>query len=225
MRAINQLIIHHSVTDPKNKDIWAVSVDGHDYVPGLYIDNREYQGNYHYLIYQDGEIKHPVPDDRYTYHCGVYNINLTSLAVCFVGNFEENEPSAISLAKANELIARLKIEYNINDIYLHRDLYVTQCPGKNITIKKIMEAIMKLTYEQVRRGYLAILRREPDGGKKNVYIGSSMSEADFLCELGNSKEHTDMFNNSELWKTNNTAGLPTDTQYQIIDFDVYKKVK
>lgn len=46
MRQINTIVIHHSVTDPNNKNIWSESIDGRDYHPGYRIDGKEYKGKY-----------------------------------------------------------------------------------------------------------------------------------------------------------------------------------
>lgn len=219
MRTIKQLVFHHSVTDPNNKDIWAESIPSRDYHAGYYIDGKEYAGNYHYMIYQDGEIKHPVNDDWYTFHCGNYAINLTSIAICFIGDYSTTTPSTKALQSANKLLNELKQKYNIENVYGHRELYPTRCPGDWWNLKLIEEAKMALNYEQVRRGYLAILRREPDNGKKNVYVGAEMSEPDFLCELADSKEHTDRYNDSEKYRAGQTGNIV----YEKITEELYRK--
>lgn len=82
---------------------------------------------------------------------------------------------------------------------------------------------MKLSIEQVRKWYLAILRREPE--TDCPYIGAEMSEQSLAYELAESEEHRKMFDQSQLWQTNNTAGLPDNVEYKLVDFPVYKKVK
>jgi len=197
MRNIDTIVIHHSVTDKFNKDIWAVSVEGHDYVPGLYIDGHEYKGNYHYLVYWDGEVKHPVPDERYTYHCGVYNINLTSLAICFIGDYSTVAPDNKALVGAKLEIEEIKRKFNIKNVFGHKQLYATRCPGDWYSLNSIMEAQMTLTQQMIRRAYLAVLRREPDPSGMQYYSGLDIAESELYYQLAESREHTATYDNAQ----------------------------
>jgi hypothetical protein len=205
MRNIDSIVIHHSVTDKYNKDIWAVSVEGHDYVPGLYINGREYKGNYHYLVFYDGEIKNPVPEERYTYHCGVYNINLTSLAICFVGDYSTNTPENKALVSAKLQIDDIKRRFNIKNIFGHRELYTTRCPGDWYNLSSIMEAQMTLTQQIIRKAYLAVLRREPDPSGMQYYSGLDITETELYYQLAESGEHRETWNNSQKYLAGNSG--------------------
>ena len=197
MRNIDSIVIHHSVTDKNNKDIWAVSVEGHDYVPGLYIDGKEYKGNYHYLVYWDGEVKNPIPIDRYSYHCGVYDINLRSVAICFVGDYSNNIPSISALASAKGLINYLRNNFIVTNIWGHKELYATVCPGNWYNLDIILETNMSLDKNMIRRAYLAVLRREPDSGGMNYYLNLGISEAELYFQLAESQEHRTMYDNAQ----------------------------
>jgi murein DD-endopeptidase MepM/ murein hydrolase activator NlpD len=83
------------------------------------------------------------------------------------------------------------------------------------------EVIGMLTFEQVRKGYLSILRREPDGGHKNVYVGSPISLEQFYCELGDSGEHIDRYNDSEKYR----AGQTGDIKYEKVTEELYRTKK
>ncbi|MBU0648355.1 N-acetylmuramoyl-L-alanine amidase [Patescibacteria group bacterium] len=196
MRNIDTIVVHHSVTDKYNKDIWAVSVEGVDYVPGLYFGGKEYKGNYHHLIYWDGEVKSPVPEDRYTYHCGVYDINLESIAVCCIGDYSNEQPSPAALVAAKSVIEGIQNRYSISDIYGHKELMATRCPGDWYDLNIIMEAKMKLDPAIIRKAYLAVLRREPDSDGMNYYLNLDISEAELYYQLAESSEHRTMYDNS-----------------------------
>ncbi|MFA4930799.1 MAG: peptidoglycan recognition family protein [Patescibacteria group bacterium] len=218
MRSIDTIVVHHSVTDPNNKDIWAVSVGGHDYVPGLYIAGQEYKGNYHYLVYFDGEVKNPIPEERYTYHCGVFDVNLRSLAICFIGDYSFIQPSYAALVAARELIGNIKQRYPIANIYGHKELFATACPGSWYNLNTIMEATMKLDPAMIRRAYLSVLRREPDSGGMNYYLNLDITEAQLYYQLAESMEHTTMYDNAQKYLQGGGA------QYQEITEKIYRKI-
>lgn len=197
MRTIDTIVIHHSVTNEYDKNIWAVSVEGHDYVPGLIIDGQEYKGNYHYLIYWDGEVKNPIPEDRYTYHCGVYDLNLKSIALCFIGDFSHKQPTTAALVSARKIIENIQSRFNIQNICGHKQVFPTACPGNWYNLNLIMEANMKLDPATIRKAYLAVLRREPDSGGMSYYLNLDISEAELYFQLAESKEHTTTYDNAQ----------------------------
>ncbi|MFZ5392250.1 MAG: N-acetylmuramoyl-L-alanine amidase [Patescibacteria group bacterium] len=197
MRNIDTIVLHHSVTNEYDKNIWAVSVEEHDYVPGFYIDNKEYKGNYHYLIYYDGEIKNPIPIDRYTYHCGVYNLNLKSIAICFIGDFSHHQPTPTALLAAKQTISNLQTKFSINNIYGHKEVSATTCPGDWYNLNLIMETNMKLDPATIRKAYLSVLRREPDNSGMSYYLNLDISEAELYYQLAESREHTTTYDNAQ----------------------------
>ncbi len=218
MRTIDTIIFHHSVTDEYNKDIWAVSVEGHDYVPGLYINNKEYKGNYHYLVYYDGEIKNPVPEERYTYNCGVYDLNLTSIAICFIGDFTSKTPTTLALTSANQLLNNIRQRYNLKNIFGHKEVFATTCPGNWYNLNTILEAKMKLDPATIRKAYLSVLRREPDSGGMNYYLNLDISEAELYFQLAESREHTTMYDNSQKYLAGQSSNFVEVTE------KLYRKV-
>lgn len=218
MRNIDTIVIHHSVTEKNNKDIWVVSVAGHDYVPGLYIDGKEYRGNYHYLVYWDGTIKSPVPEERYTYHCGVYDLNLKSLAICFIGDYSYQQPTYAALVAARSLIEGVQDRYNILNIYGHKELVATLCPGNWYNLNTIMEAKMSLDPAVIRKAYLAVLRREPDSGGMNYYLNLGISEAELYYQLAESVEHRTMYDNSQKYLQGGGG------QYEAVQETLYRKI-
>ena len=94
---------------------------------------------YHYLVAQNGEFLQ-VQDTKYQrIHAGDYSKgkdshNQHGVAICFVGNFENDIPSIDSLKTAGFLIAELekKIKKEVR-VKGHKDTSIpaTACPGKN----------------------------------------------------------------------------------------------
>jgi len=79
---------------------------------------------------------------------------------------------------------------------------------------------MKLTFDQVRKWYLAILRREPDGNQNNVYVGAEMTETALAYELSESKEHTDYYDDAIRWRS-----FSDNSKYEKVTEDLYRIIK
>lgn len=221
-RTINSIVIHHSVTNPNNKDIWAVSVDFNpdgtkkDYHEGYYIGDNEYHGNYHHLIFQDGDTTKAISHDHYTYHCGNLEINKTSLAICFIGDFEENEPSVVSLRTCNKLIQELKEMYPIERVYLHRELFKTACPGKNITLTKIEESNMIMSRDQVDRACLSILKKHATDDDYATYRNAK-NEVEMIHSVANSTRANEIYNDAMRYREGANAN------YELVTEKLYRK--
>ncbi|MFA6315529.1 MAG: peptidoglycan recognition family protein [Candidatus Paceibacterota bacterium] len=201
---IDCIVVHHTA-GADNLDKWAISeIDRKRiynpngvYDTGIIVDGQTYFGGYHYHIYQDGRSEHIVPDEYYTWNNGTYK-NYTSVAISFIGNFEENEPSKESLKTAKKIIEEIKGRLNIKDVYLHRDLSNTACPGQYINLDKINGAKNMLSVQEVDECYIWSKHRhlhvkEITGGKddseRNMYEHyKTMDKIQVLTELLNDPE-------------------------------------
>jgi len=215
-REIKYLGIHHSVTNPNSKNIWDFSDKNRDHHEGYYIGGEPYYGNYHYAIYQDGELVKIISHDFYTYHIGNYDINLTSLAICFVGNFEENEPSVVSLRTCNKLIQELKQMYPIERVYLRRELFQTACPGKNITLTKIEESNMIMSRDQVDRACLSILKKHATDDDYATYRNAK-NEVEMMHSVANSTRANEIYNDAMRYREG------ANTNYELVAEKLYRK--
>lgn len=90
---------------------------------------------YHFYVRKNGEIYRGRPESTVGAHC--LNYNKASVGVCFEGNFENEEMSAVQLKSGTELVQYLKEKYPNAKIVRHGDMMSTACPGKNFPFEKI----------------------------------------------------------------------------------------
>lgn len=89
---------------------------------------------YHYFVNKQGMIFKGRPDDTIGSHAKGFN--LTSIGICFEGNFETEVPTSIQIEAGLELVAYLKIKYNVRSVKGHGELMATACPGKLFPIDR-----------------------------------------------------------------------------------------
>ncbi|WP_434295753.1 peptidoglycan recognition protein family protein [Clostridium botulinum] len=90
---------------------------------------------YNYFIKKDGAIYKGRPDKAIGAHCLSYNS--VSIGVCMEGRFNVEEMGAVQYNSLKDLIRYLQTKYNINQIYGHRELNETDCPGKKLPLHRI----------------------------------------------------------------------------------------
>lgn len=97
-----------------------------------FVSTLGYNIGYHWVI-GNNWIKQTRLDNEDGAHCLGHNED--SIGICFTGNFENEIPTQYQLDEAKKLIVELCIKYGLRDsnVYLHRELSRTLCPGKNIT--------------------------------------------------------------------------------------------
>jgi len=97
------------------------------------------------------------PEDSVGYHANNYAVNLTSYAVCVVGNFQADNLNSYQKNRLEGEIRRLKAQYPHAKVIGHRDASNTACPGRNIPpeyigyLNQIQQEITKETYERLFR--------------------------------------------------------------------------
>lgn len=83
---------------------------------------------YHFVIRKNGVIERGRGEDLIGAHC--LNQNHDSIGICVVGDFnKQSEVPQAQLFSLKELVAMLCKKYPIKNIYGHRDLRATTCPG------------------------------------------------------------------------------------------------
>lgn len=129
---VSTVFIHHSATastDDGAKD--ARNIDQGERSRG-YIAMA-----YHALVHKSGDrYEGRIEGGQVKLGAATINNNLTSLAICFDGNFENEVPSTEAMEQAAQLIADwvrkgwLKSEFVTKP---HKAVFNTACPGKNLT--------------------------------------------------------------------------------------------
>jgi len=96
---------------------------------------------YNYWISSNGLITKVREDNERSAHCvevgrpGYWNKN--SVGICLQGNLNEQEPTSEQLGSLDRLLSALKLKYNIgaDNIFLHKQIKNTSCPGKLLIAK------------------------------------------------------------------------------------------
>lgn len=92
---------------------------------------------YHFVVQKDGTIYEGRPLNTLGAHCIGFNSN--SIGVCFEGNFNSEKPTDKQIYSGRELLSYLQGKYSTAKIVGHRDLYSTECPGKNFDLSVLEE--------------------------------------------------------------------------------------
>jgi N-acetyl-anhydromuramyl-L-alanine amidase AmpD len=98
---------------------------------GHYLEGKQVFYPYHWVLWDDGRKKRLLKDEEIGWHCGNWNFNCRSIAICFLNNFvKKREPTEKSIKSVKEIIAK----YNVKKekIFGHREINPnTICPGEN----------------------------------------------------------------------------------------------
>jgi len=109
MRNIDLIILHHSATEPK-----------------------AYEGDL------DGQAMVDIICSNHHRNWSNYQVNLESIGICFLGNFETTLMPEKQMLAGAELIKNLRERFNIKEIKKHSDIVPTLCPGKRFPFDKML---------------------------------------------------------------------------------------
>ena len=156
MREIKYIILHHSATDYQLND---KDKTGKEIAKVICRRARarwmkeypNYQCDYHFLIGHTGHIFNGQPIEQPAWHATNYNVNLHSIGICFLGNFEKIKMPIEQFNAGVKLIKSLVKDYSVTlkDILRHKDVISdithransTRCPGKNFPYVEMLEAV------------------------------------------------------------------------------------
>lgn len=96
---------------------------------------------YQYYVRKDGTIYEGRSEKYAGAHCP--GANSISIGICAEGNFNEETMSEIQKQAIIELIADIKLRYNIKWIKGHREILNTSCPGANFPLEEIINATVE----------------------------------------------------------------------------------
>jgi len=156
MRNIKYIVLHHSATDYQAN---AEDTTGKQIAKTICDRAQDkwkkefpaYICDYHFIIGHTGEVFKAQPVEQPAWHCTNYQANLVSVAICFLGNFENIEMPTEQFNTGVELIKSLMKQYNVPliNILRHRDVVSdlthtansTECPGKNFPYVQMLDAL------------------------------------------------------------------------------------
>lgn len=141
-------ILHHSASKATHTKPQLMAIDeSHRKRFGKLSDLNFYVG-YHFFIERDGtytQTRNLNERGYHTYDERNPNIDYGKyIGICMAGNFEEQKPSPKQL-ETLRVILFLRLLIKKDDIFLHRQLDQTKCPGKNFTLLTVEDL-----YEQTK---------------------------------------------------------------------------
>ena len=156
MRKIEYIILHHSATDAT-----ANTSDSDGAIIAKTICERarekwkreypDYKCDYHFIVGRTGRVFEGQPVNSPSWHCTNYSVNLASIGICFLGNFEKVFMPDSQFEAGLKLIKKLMKDYSVplKNILRHMDIvneetghaYSTQCPGKNFPYIPLLDAL------------------------------------------------------------------------------------
>lgn len=100
---------------------------------------------YHFFIDKQGSVYRGRPENALGAHCPKHNS--ISLGVCFEGNFMIENITQEQIDSYKELVQYICSKYGNIDIYGHKELYSTECPGDNFPLEAFKNIITNDIYE------------------------------------------------------------------------------
>ena len=125
MRKINKIFVHHSASSQKSTT--------RDMIHQWHLDRGWTGVGYHYVIEADGSMMMGRPLAKIGAHVKSHNRN--SIGICVVGNYETD--LAMTSAQEQSLVLILlgllsQFDLDVNEVYGHRELGETLCPGEHL---------------------------------------------------------------------------------------------
>lgn len=150
------IVIHHTATPStvRGRPVDAALIDGIHARRGFAVTDRDghvYHIGYHFLVLQDGTVQRGRPEYLYGAHAKGHP---DMLGIALVGDYERasnhgqygrTAPPSRQLAAVAALTRTLmaKYELTVHEVYLHRDLVHTACPGNNFPRAAFFAAIAR----------------------------------------------------------------------------------
>jgi len=139
LSTIEQVIIHHS-TGPTTQTPSSIA---QYHVGPNHISNEGIPGiAYHYIIDREANVFHTQDLENISWH--VSGQNTRSIGICFIGDYDELEPTEMQILQLLRLIQYLNRRLGRRlQIAGHRDYSTKTCPGKYTNLDQVRQ---KLNY-------------------------------------------------------------------------------
>jgi hypothetical protein len=117
------IVLHHSASRP---DTSLASINWWHERRDFTLSSLGFYVGYHYVIFPDGTVEQTRRDNE----IGCHSVpNDGKIGICFVGNFDIDQPTQDQIRAGSLLVNKLKSEYNITSVLAHSDCNKTDCPG------------------------------------------------------------------------------------------------
>jgi len=91
---------------------------------------------YHYYVRKDGLIYRGRPESTIGAH--TTGANVSSIGICFEGNFDTEDMTSAQLQSGQELVADIRRRYPGIAVSMHKQHNATACPGRNFRFNDIL---------------------------------------------------------------------------------------
>lgn len=129
------IVVHHTAVSYNQNPAQFVATNNYHKSQGFPISSLGYYIGYHYLIEKNGDIYKPREDTDIGAHTSQDSMNYKSIAVCFTGNFDIEEPTLEQIQSALAVIESVQKKYNIPDskVKPHRFWAPKSCWGSKMS--------------------------------------------------------------------------------------------
>ncbi len=168
MRRIEYIILHHSATQPR---LNSADKSGEEIAKAICKRSRakwvsefpEYKCDYHFLVGPTGNIFKGQDVELPAWHATNYRVNLHSIGVCFLGNFQTGKMGKQQFDAGVILLRKLSHIYSvpIKNVLRHKDVVSdithransTLCPGKNFPFISMLSKISESVFNDITPSY------------------------------------------------------------------------
>ena len=134
---------------------------------------------YNLVVYSDGTIHVGRPVNKCDADC--YSHNYDSLSVCFIGDFDKNSMTPEQVETGIKIMQWACIEYPGIIGIRHTDLGATTCPGRNFSVRIIMEGMMKVDEPKIKLTWEEIIEKftnQSTASKAGINAAVGLAESD-----------------------------------------------
>ena len=180
MRKIDLIVLHHSggtptasksdITGEQRFKVIKKEQHAHAVVAGW---GENYVMDYHFVVGQTGKIFTGQPIENPSWHATNYQVNLASIGICLLGDFEKTIPPKAQENATTHLIVELVNKYGIavENIKRHKDIVSdithkansTDCPGKYFPFSAMIKKVLKMALKEdneVEQAKIFVIKNE-----------------------------------------------------------------
>jgi len=146
--------------------------------------------DYHFLVGTDGLIYTGRRIDTVGWHASNWEVNVRSIGVCFIGNFDSTVPNSSQYWAGVDLVSKLMEKYKIYNISRHSDYSAKSCPGYSFPFYQFVKDCRRWAGIYTDVGYdfwahnaisdlgkMNLIQGYPDGSFK---ANNSITRAEFI---------------------------------------------
>lgn len=154
------IVVHHTAVSYDKNPAQFAATNAYHKSQGFPVSSLGFYVGYHYLIEKNGDIYHPRDDTDDGAHTSQDGVNFKSIAVCFTGNFDIEEPTLEQVQSALAVIESVQRKFNIpdNKVFPHRHWAPKTCWGSKMSDNVLPDLRARLISEWAKPAFKAAAR-------------------------------------------------------------------